>query len=99
MLGVDVLVGNVVGQVMQQMADVVEQRGDDQRRRRALSLGQPGGLQRMLLLAHALAVVVAAAPPKGRVDRRDGGILSRHSVLPSSRASTRRRLSTPSRSM
>ena len=72
-----------------EVADIVQERGDDELRRGAFLLREPGGLQRMLALRYAFAIARTASPCVQREDLVDEA----HAPL---RDRTRWRLSTPS---
>ncbi len=59
---VDADAGRVLAQVVDHVADVVQQGGDDQRRRLPVRLGLGGGLQRVLELVDAGQAVTARRP-------------------------------------
>jgi hypothetical protein len=56
-LAVDAARGDVLVEPVQQMADVVQQRRDDQFGGRALRAGERRGLQRMIALGHAFPIM------------------------------------------
>ena len=56
---VDPCFGRVLAEIVHHMADIVQQAGDDQRLGAALPLGQPAGLQRVLLLVDVGQAVLA----------------------------------------
>ncbi len=104
MLGVDPGIRDVFGQIVQHMADIMQQGRHDQRLWRTIAFGEDRALQRMLELADALAIAFMAALRKGGADfiqrvfrGRAHAAASARLVVP--RFNTRRRLSMPSRSM
>src|SRR5262245_30185400 len=67
---VDAAVGEVLILPLEEVADVVQQRRDDQRLGRPLAHGQLGGLERMLGLGDGLAVISRRAAASEQVHDR-----------------------------
>src|SRR5262245_12537301 len=68
MLRIDTAIRDVLRQVMNQMADIVQQGRRDQRWRRACALRAQRALQGVLKLRDALAISVVAVAREGRAD-------------------------------
>ena len=67
-LGVDAAIGHVLRQVVQQVADVMQERRRHERRRSPVALGKGAALDGVVELAHAFAVPLMAASGEGRMD-------------------------------
>ena len=99
MVGVDAGISDILRQLMEHMADIVEKRGGDQRRRGPVPLGKGAALQGVIELAYPLAIAFMATFRKGGADFFENANAAR-SVPPSSfRRRASRRLSMPSRSI
>src|SRR2546423_836314 len=89
-LSIDALFGNVLGKIVQEVADIVQQRRRDQCRPGSRPFGEPRSLQRMLVLRDAFAIHRRSAPLV------EGHYLLGYAHGSTPRDSTRYRLSTPS---
>src|SRR6185369_17493419 len=99
MLGVDAGIGDVFGEVVQHVADVMQQGRDDQRLGRPCPLSEDRALQCMLELTHPFAIAFMATLREGGTDFIHGAHAAASVRLVMRRFNTRRRLSMPSRSM
>ena len=98
-LRIDAAVGNVLRQVMQQMADIVQECRRDEGRRGAVAAGKGAALQRVVELAHAFPITLVAASPECRVDlhqHRVGHFVSRTVAAPRRSTCSRLRMASPS---
>lgn len=76
---VDAVVGGIVGKSVEQMADIVEQGGDDECGGSLLLFGEPGGLECVFLLRDRLpAVLGLAAFAEEREDLFGDGMMHTH---------------------